>query len=62
MKLKNLLLLSGAGLLAWRLLKKNSKKNYEPGALNKFMSRVSNSLDEPVDYIPADISKSAWRD
>ncbi len=62
MKLKNMLLLTGAGLLAWRLLKKNSKKNNEPGALNKFVSRVSNSLHEPVDHIPADINKPAWRD
>lgn len=62
MKLKNMLLLTGAGLLAWRLLKKKSKTNNEQGTLNRFVNRVSDSIHEPVDHIPADIAKPAWRD
>jgi hypothetical protein len=62
MKLKNMLLLSGAALLAWKLMKKKSQKKDEPGTVNKFVNRVSDAIHEPVDHIPADIARPAWRD
>ncbi len=57
MKTKNMLVMAGAGMLAYYLLKRKSASgnNEGPGVLNRFVDRVKESVGKDLDEIGDDI-------